>query len=33
MMKFYMGLYEFFNSIANYFWHKHINEIRKKDKA
>ena len=30
MSKFYMKLYDFFNGIANYFWHKAINDKKKK---
>ena len=29
MSKIYMGLYDFFHAIANFFWHKYINVIKK----
>lgn len=30
MGKVYMKLYDFFNGIANYFWHKAINDKKKR---
>lgn len=28
MSKVYISLFDFFNSVANYFWHKHINSLK-----
>ena len=32
MINIYMKLYDFFNSIADYFWRKHIDLIKKSEK-
>tara|TARA_Y100001951_G_scaffold91767_1_gene86053 strand:+ start:252 stop:458 length:207 start_codon:yes stop_codon:yes gene_type:complete len=32
MINIYMKLYDFFNSIADYFWRKHIDLIKKRAK-
>ena len=32
MQKFYMKMYDFFHAIANFFWHKHVKQIKKKGK-
>lgn len=29
MAKFYMKMYDIFNSIANFFWEKYVQQIRK----
>ena len=29
MSKIYMGLYDFFHALVNFFWHRYINVIKK----